>query len=62
MSIRLIASVVIAALLMTGGAATAGQVTEYGVHPAKEQQTTLTKEEAKAIALNHAGLSENDVT
>ena len=61
MSIRMIASVVVAALLMTGGAATAGQVTEYGVHPAQETQTTLTKEEAKTIALNHAGLQESQV-
>lgn len=62
MRIRLFASVVIAALLMTGGAAAAGPVTEYGVHPAREQQTTLTKEEAKAIALNHAGLTETEIT
>ena len=60
MSFRLIASVVVAALLMTGGAVTAGQITEYGVHPAKEQEA-LTKEEAKEIALNHAGLQENQV-
>ena len=62
MSIRFIASVAIAALLMTGGAAATGQITEYGVHPAQEQQTTLTKEEAKTIALNHAGLAETEVT
>ena len=61
MSIRFIASVAIAALLMTGGAAATGQITEYGVHPAQEQQTTLTKEKAKAIALNHAGLAESQV-
>ena len=61
MSIRLIASVVVAALLMTGGAVTAGQITEYGVHPAKEQEA-LTKEEAKEIALEHAALTEAEVT
>ena len=61
MRIRLFASVVIAALLMTGGAVAAGPVTEYGVHPAREQQTTLTKEEAEAIALNHADLQESQV-
>ena len=62
MSIRFIASVAIAALLMTGGAAATGQITEYGVHPAQEQQTTLTKEKAKTIALTHAGLAETEVT
>ena len=60
MSIRLIASVVIAALLMTGGVVTATQVTEYGVQPTLK--ATLTKEEAKAIALEHAGLTETQVT
>ena len=48
MRILLITSVVVAALLMTGGAVTAGQITEYGVHPAKEQEA-LTKEEADEI-------------
>ena len=73
MSIRVIASVVIAALLMTGGAVTAAQVTEYGVQPTneaqqqaieavKEQPSVLTAEEAKAIALTHAGLEKGDVT
>lgn len=60
MSIRMIASVVIAALLMTGGVATASQVTEYGVQPTLK--ATLTKEEAKTIALEHAGLTESQVT
>lgn len=64
MSIRLIASVVIAALLMTGGAVTATQVSEYGAEPTEQAttQTTLTQEEAKAIALTHAGLTEAEVT
>lgn len=80
MSIRFIASVVIAALLMTGGAVTASQVTEYGVQPAQEamQQNiqpvaekqevqtavpeALTAGEAKVIALEHAGLKADEVT
>lgn len=69
MYMKLIASVVIAALLMTGGAAAAAQVTEYGVQPTEETNLTigetgakaLSAEEAKAIALNHAGLTEADV-
>lgn len=62
MFIREITSLVIAALLLTGGVATASQVTEYGVQPVKEQNITLTQEEAKAIALNHAGLTEEDIS
>lgn len=63
MSIRLIASVVIAALLMTGGAVSAAPVTEYGVQPIKEiAQETLTQAEAEAIALEHAGLTREEVT
>ena len=62
MRIQVIAAVVIAALLLTGGVVSAAQVTEYGVHPVQEQQTTLTKEEAKTIALNHAGIAETEVT
>ena len=61
MSIRLIASVVIAALLMTGGAVSAAPVTEYGVQPV-EERTTLTQAEAEAIALEHAGLTRAQVT
>ena len=63
MSIRLIASVVIAALLMTGGAVSAAPVTEYGVQPIKEiAQETLTQAEVEAIALEHAGLTREEVT
>lgn len=70
MYMKLIASVVIAALLMTGGAAAAAQVTEYGVQPMAETNLTieetkakaLSAEEAKAIALKHAGLTEEEVT
>ena len=62
MRIQFIAAVVIAALLMTGGVVTAAQVTEYGAQPTEEQKTTLTKEEAKNIALKHAGLKETEIT
>lgn len=73
MSIRLIASVVIAALLMTDGAVMAAEVTEYGVQqnpqPAAEKQEAqaavpevLTAAEAQAVALAHAGLTEAEVT
>lgn len=62
MIVRMIASVVIAALLVTGGAVSVSQVTEYGVQPLKEtMQTTLTREEAEAIALKHAGLTAEKV-
>ena len=61
MFIREITALVIAALLLTGGVATASQVTEYGAQPAEELKITLTQEEAKAIALEHAGLSQADV-
>ena len=61
MFIREITSLVIAALLLTGGVVSAAQVTEYGVQPTEEQKITLTKEEARAIALNHAGANEADV-
>ena len=62
MFIREITGLVIAALLLTGGVATASQVTEYGAQPAEELKIILTQEEARAIALNHAGLTEADVT
>lgn len=63
MSIRLIASVVIAALLMTGGAVTAAPITEYGVQPTNDAtQTVLTQAEAEEIALEHAGLTRQEVT
>ena len=62
MFIREITGLVIAALLLTGGVVSAAQVTEYGVQPTEEQKITLTKEEARAIALNHAGLTEADVS
>ena len=62
MFIREITALVIAALLLTGGVATASQVTEYGVQPTEEQNITITKDKARAIALNHAGLTEADVT
>ena len=52
MHIRWIASTVVAALLMTGGAVTAGRVTER----------TLTQQEATAIALEHAALTESEIT
>ena len=63
--IRLVASVVIAALLMTGAAVTVPQVSEYGASTTTEQvaqqpATTLTGDEAAAIALAHAGLKEAD--
>ena len=61
MRIQVIAAVVIAALLLTGGVVSAAQVTEYGVQPTEEQKTTLTQEEARAIALEHAGLTQVDV-
>lgn len=65
MMIRLVASVVIAALLMTGAAVTVPQVSEYGASTTTEQvaqqpATTLTGDEAAAIALAHAGLKEAD--
>ena len=61
MSIRMIASVVIAALLMTGGAAAVTNGTEVKIPPVKEQNIALTQEEAKNIAVNHAGLTEKEV-
>ena len=61
MFIREITALVIAALLLTGGVATASQVTEYGAQPAEELKITLTQEEARAIALDHAGLTEAEV-
>ena len=61
MFIREITALVIAALLLTGGVATASQVTEYGAQPAEELKITLTQEEVKTIALEHAGLSQADV-
>ena len=61
MSIRMIASVVIAALLMTGGAAAVTNGTEVKIPLVKEQNIALTQEEAKNIAVNHAGLTEKEV-
>ena len=61
MFIREITALIIAALLLTGGVATASQVTEYGAQPAEELKITLTQEEAKAIALKHAGLTASQV-
>ncbi len=69
MSIRMIASIVIAALLMTGGAAAASSQEYAGQADAPQQlrevlpeTKELTAEEAKAIALSHAGLKEEEVT
>lgn len=61
MSIRLIASVVIAALLLTGTASAVPPNSEYG---AQTPQTTalLTAQEAQDIALQHAGLTADTVT
>ena len=61
MSIRMIASVVVAALLMTGGAAAVTNVAEIEIPPVKEQNIALTQEEAKNIAMNHAGLAEEEI-
>lgn len=61
MSIRMIASVVIAALLMTGGAAAVTNGTEVKIPPVKEQNIALTQEEAKNIAMNHAGFTEEEI-
>lgn len=68
MNIRLIASVVIAALLFTGtGVAFAApadpqQTTPAATQPATAAAQELTAEEAKAIALAHAALSADQVT
>ena len=61
MSIRMIASVVVAALLMTGGAAAVTNVAEIEIPPVKEQNIALTQDEAKNIAMNHAGLAEEEI-
>ena len=62
MFMKPITAIVVAALLMTGGMATETQVTEYGVQPLQQKNAELTKDEAKDIALKHAGLSEDAVT
>lgn len=62
MFMKPITAIVVAALLMTGGMATVTQVTEYGVQPLQQKNAVLTKDEAKGIALNHAGLSEDAIT
>lgn len=67
MSIRLIATFVIAALLFTGAGVSAPGKTDSNaaaITPEKTTQTVaaLSEEDAKTIALEHAGLQAEDVT
>lgn len=64
MPIKTIASVVIAALILTGTAYPAPQISGQGDQLPQSQTTVTapTQTEAEAIALEHAGFTEADVT
>jgi uncharacterized membrane protein YkoI len=65
MPVKLFASAVIAALLLTGTAFSVSHTPGQGVQIIKSRETgadtALTADEALAIALNHAGLTESRI-